>query len=181
MKEKKVKAISDLFAAIAKLGLNFAENQIEKKIANDLAQRGALLFLQPTRDIVVALNDENAENTAQVKGIILDWVNESLSAYLEELANAGINKVKNETGKELLYFASKVVIEVLMLVSDDEKENDKQIEEYFENLLTSPAFRALILDTLLPALLAKAKAGEAVSEVAIKAAEIAFDMIAKKE
>ena len=44
MKEKKVKAISDLFAAIAKLGLNFAENQIEKKIANDLAQRGALLF-----------------------------------------------------------------------------------------------------------------------------------------
>lgn len=181
MKEKKVKAISDLFAAIAKLGLNFAENQIEKKINNDLAQRGALLFLQPTRDIVVALNDENAENTAQVKGIILDWVNESLSAYLEELANAGINKVKNETGKELLYFASKVVIEVLMLVSDDEKENDKQIEEYFENLLTSPAFRALILDTLLPALLAKAKAGEAVSEVAIKAAEIAFDMIAKKE
>jgi len=181
MSQKKVKAISDLFAAIAKLGLNFAENQIEKKIENDLAQRGALLFLQPTRDIVVALNDENAENTAQVKGIILDWVNESLSAYLEELANAGINKVKNETGKELLYFASKVVIEVLMLVSDDEKENDKQIEEYFENLLTSPAFRALILDTLLPALLAKAKAGEAVSEVAIKAAEIAFDMIAKKE
>ena len=181
MSQKKVKAISDLFAAIAKLGLNFAENQIEKKIENDLAQRGALLFLQPTRDIVLALNDENAENTAQVKGIILDWVNESLSAYLEELANAGINKVKNETGKELLYFASKVVIEVLMLVSDDEKENDKQIEEYFENLLTSPAFRALILDTLLPALLAKAKAGEAVSEVAIKAAEIAFDMIAKKE
>ena len=181
MSQKKVKAISDLFAAIAKLGLNFAETQIEKKIANDLAQRGALLFLQPTRDIVVALNDENAENTAQVKGIILDWVNESLSAYLEELANAGINKVKNETGKELLYFASKVVIEVLMLVSDDEKENDKQIEEYFENLLTSPAFRALILDTLLPALLAKAKAGDAVAEVIIKAAEIAFDMIAKKE
>ena len=181
MSQKKVKAISDLFAAIAKLGLNFAETQIEKKIANDLAQRGALLFLQPTRDIVVALNDENAENTAQVKGIILDWVNQSLTAYLEELANAGIDKVKNETGKELLYFASKVVIEVLMLVSDDEKENDEQIEAYFENLLISPAFRALILDTLLPALLAKAKAGDAVAEVIIKAAEIAFDMIAKKE
>ena len=181
MSQKKVKAISDLFAAIAKLGLNFAETQIEKKIANDLAQRGALLFLQPTRDIVVALNDENAENTAQVKGIILDWVNESLTAYLEELANAGIDKVKNEMGKELLYFASKVVIEVLMLVSDDEKENDEQIEAYFENLLTSPELRTLILGTLLPALLAKAKAGDAVAEVIIKAAEIAFDMIAKKE
>lgn len=181
MSQKKVKAISDLFAAIAKLGLNFAETQIEKKIQNDLAQRGALLFLQPTRDIVVALNDQDAENTAQVKGIILDWVNESLTAYLEELSDAGIAKVKNEMGKELLYFASKVVIEVLMLVSDDEKENDKQIEEYFENLLTSPAFRALILDTLLPALLAKAKAGDAVAEVIIKAAEIAFDMITKKE
>lgn len=181
MSQKKVKAISDLFAAIAKLGLNFAENQIEKKIANDLAQRGALLFLQPTRDIVVALNDQDPENTAQVKAIILEWVNESLSAYLEELANAGIDKVKNETGKELLYFASKVVIEVLMLVSDDEKDNDEQIEQYFQNLLTSPALRTLILETLLPALLAKAKAGDAVAEVVIKAAEIAFDTIAKKD
>ena len=181
MSQKKVKAISDLFAAIAKLGLNFAENQIEKKIANDLAQRGALLFLQPTRDIVVALNDQDPENTAQVKAIILEWVNESLSAYLEELANAGIDKVKNETGKELLYFASKVVIEVLMLVSDDEKDNNEQIEQYFENLLTSPALRALILETLLPALLAKANAGEAVAEVIIKAAEIALDTIAKKD
>ena len=181
MSQKKVKAISDLFAAIAKLGLNFAETQIEKKIENDLAQRGALLFLQPTRDIVVAMNDQDPENAAQVKAIILNWVNKSLSAYLEELADAGIAKVKNETGKELLYFASKVVIEVLMLVSDDEKNNDEQIEQYFQDLLTSPALRALILETLLPALLAKAKAGDAVAEVIIKAAEIAFDMIGKKE
>ena len=181
MKEKKVKAISDLFAAIAKLGLNFAENQIEKKIANDLAQRGALLFLQPTRDIVLALNDDQADNAGQVKELILDWVNADLSEYLEDLADAGIAKVKDEKGKALLIFAADVITDVLRLITDDEKENDKQIEEYFENLLTSPAFRALILDTLLPALLAKAKAGEAVSEVAIKAAEIAFDMIAKKE
>jgi hypothetical protein len=178
---KKVKAISDLFAAIAKLGLNFAENQIEKKIENDLAQRGALLFLQPTRDIVVALNDQDPENAAQVKAIILDWVNESLSAYLEELANAGIAKVKGETGKALLYFASNVVIDVLMLVSDDEKDNDEQIERYFENLLTSPELRALILGTLLPALLEKAKAGEALQDLVLKAAEIALDTIAKKD
>jgi mannose/fructose/N-acetylgalactosamine-specific phosphotransferase system component IID len=68
-----------------------------------------------------------------------------------------------------------------MLVSDDEKDNDEQIERYFENLLTSPELRALILGTLLPALLEKAKAGEAVADVILKAAEIALDTIAKKD
>jgi hypothetical protein len=74
-----------------------------------------------------------------------------------------------------------VVIDVLMLVSDDEKDNDEQIERYFENLLTSPELRALILGTLLPALLEKAKAGEALAELILKAAEIALDTIAKKD
>jgi hypothetical protein len=178
---KKVKAISDLFAAIAKLGLNFAENQIEKKIANDLAQRGALLFLQPTRDIVVALNDQDEKNTAQVKAIILDWVNDNLSEYLEELSAVGIDKIKDSTGKAVLHFASKVVIDILILMSDDEKENDKQIEQYFQDLLSSGELRNLILASLLPALLAKAKAGEAVADVILKAAEIALDTIAKKD
>jgi len=41
--------------------------------------------------------------------------------------------------------------------------------------------RALILGTLLPALLEKAKAGEAVADVILKAAEIALDTIAKKD
>jgi len=70
---------------------------------------------------------------------------------------------------------------VLMLVSDDQKDNDEQIERYFENLLTSPELRTLILATLLPALLEKAKAGEAVADVILKAAEIALDTIAKKD
>jgi len=79
---KKVKVISDLFASIAKLGLNFTEGQIEKKVPNEIAQRGALLFLKPSRDIVVALNDDNPANADQVRTLVLDWVNQDLSDYL---------------------------------------------------------------------------------------------------
>ncbi len=180
MKEKKVKAISDLFAAIAKLGLNFAENQIEKKIANDLAQRGALLFLQPTRDIVLALNDDQADNAGQVKDIILNWVNADLSEYLEDLADAGIAKVKDEKGKALLVFAADVITDVLRLITDDEEENDKQIEAYFEKLVASEAFQAIVIQILLGAILDKANAKPEHRHIVQAAAQIILEFIRAK-
>ena len=180
MKEKKVKAISDLFAAIAKLGLNFAENQIEKKIANDLAQRGALLFLQPTRDIVLALNDDQSDNAGQVKDIILDWVNADLSEYLEDLADAGIAKVKDEKGKALLVFAADVITDVLRLITDDEEENDKQIKAYFERLVASETFQTLVVQILLGAILDKANAKMEHRQVVQAAAQIILEFIRAK-
>ena len=180
MKEKKVKAISDLFAAIAKLGLNFAENQIEKKIANDLAQRGALLFLQPTRDIVLALNDDQADNAGQVKDIILDWVNADLSEYLKDLADAGIAKVKDEKGKALLVFAADVITDVLRLITDDEEENDKQIKAYFEKLVASEAFQAIVIQILLGAILDKTNAKPEHRQVVQAAAQIILEFIRAK-
>ena len=178
--KKKVKAISDLFAAIAKLGLNFAENQIEKKIANDLAQRGALLFLQPTRDIVLALNDDQADNAGQVKDIILDWVNADLSEYLEDLADAGIAKVKDEKGKALLNFAAGVITDVLRLLTDDEAENDRQIKAYFERLIASEEFQILIVQVLLGAILEKAKAKPEHAQIVQAAAQIILEFIRAK-
>ena len=180
MKEKKVKAISDLFAAIAKLGLNFAENQIEKKIANDLAQRGALLFLQPTRDIVLALNDDQSDNAGQVKELILDWVNADLSEYLEDLADAGIAKVKDEKGKALLIFAADVITDVLRLITDDEEENDKQIKAYFERLVASETFQTLVIQILLGAILDKANAKPEHRQIVQAAAQIILEFIRAK-
>ena len=180
MKEKKVKAISDLFAAIAKLGLNFSENQIEKKIANDLVQRGALLFLQPTRDIVLALNDSDPNNAEQVKELILDWVNADLSEYLEDLADAGIAKVKDEKGKALLNFAVDVITDVLRLITDDEEENDRQIKLYFEKLIASEAFQVIVVQVLLGAILDKANAKPLHREAVKAAAKIVLDFISAK-
>ena len=180
MKEKKVKAISDLFAAIAKLGLNFAENQIEKKISDDLAQRGALLFLQPTRDIVLALNDNDAANAEQVKGIILDWVNAPLSEYLEDLADAGIAKVNDEKAKALLNFAAGVITDVLRLITDDEKENDKQIKAYFNKLVASEEFQALVIQILLGAILDKTNVKPEHRQVVKAAAQIILEFIRAK-
>lgn len=180
MKEKKVKAISDLFAAIAKLGLNFTEDQIKKKIDNDLAERGALLFLQPTRDIVLALNDNDPANADQVKGIILDWVNAPLSEYLEDLADAGIAKVNDEKAKVLLNFAAGVITDVLRLITDDEAENDKQIKAYFEKLVQSEEFQALVIQILLGAILDKAKAKPEHRQIVQAAAQIILEFVRAK-
>ena len=177
MKEKKVKAISDLFAAIAKLGLNFAENQIEKKIQDDLAQRGALLFLQPTRDIVLALNDNDPANADQVKNIILNWVNAPLSEYLEDLADAGIAKVNDEKGKALLNFAAGVITDVLRLITDDEAENDKQIKAYFDNLVRSEFFQQLVIHILLAAILDQVKAKPEHRQIVQAAAQIILEFV----
>jgi len=180
-KEKKVKAISDLFAAIAKLGLNFAENQIEKKIENDMAQRGALMFLQPTRDIVVALNDGDAANAAQVKGIILAWVNNDLTEYLQDLTDAGIEKIKGEAEQALLRFGANLVIDMLSILSDDEAENERQIQEYFQDILGSDEFRELIVNVVLASILKKSGASDALQKIVLEAAEIALQALDKKD
>lgn len=176
-KEEKVKVISDLVAAIANLALNFTEGQVKKKVESDVAEEGILLFLPATRDVIKALNDDDAQNAAQVKGIVLDWVNQDLSAYITKLGAHLGEQVDNENQKAVLLFGIKVVSELLKIYSDDEKDNKAQVSAFLQSLIDDPVFRELILTAIIVPILRKAKAGEDFIKLMEKAIEYVLDTV----
>jgi hypothetical protein len=178
-KVKKVKVISDLFAAIAKLGLNFTENQIEKKVNNKIAQDGALLFLKPAKDIVVALNDDNPANADQVRTLVLDWVNDDLTEYLQAVFAAYSEKVSDPSKKALLVFLSGIAIDLIQVMSDEQADNGQQIEDYFEGLLEDPQTRELLKTAFVFPLLKKAGAKDEVAKLVGGGLDLLFDSLDK--
>jgi hypothetical protein len=177
---KKVKVISDLFASIAKLGLNFTEGQIEKKVPNEIAQRGALLFLKPSRDIVVALNDDNPANADQVRTVVLNWVHDDLADYLEDVFALYGGKVSDPSKRALLLFLAQVAVDVLQLMSDHETDNGEQLEAYFEGLLKNPDTRQFLKDAFLSPVLKKAGASDEIVKLVGSAVDVLFDALDKK-
>jgi hypothetical protein len=180
-KEPKVKVISDLLATIAKLGLNFTESQVQKKVKNDLTEKGVLLFLPPTRKIVEVLNDDNPANSDQVKDVILDWVHEDLAAYVQDLGMHLANQTANENQKAVTQFAVNTTVAMLKLYSDDDQDNKAQVVTYFETQLEDPAFRALLMSAIIAPILRKAKAGEDFIELIGKAIEYTLDSVELKK
>lgn len=176
-KQEKVKVISDLVAAIAKLALNFTEGQVKKKVDNDVAEKGILLFLPPTRSVIEALNDDNPQNSDQVKEIILEWVHKDLSSYIDELGTNLSEQVENENQKAVLLFGVKVVTELLKIYSDDEKDNKEQVSIFLQSMIDDPVFRELIMSAIITPILKKAKAGDDFIMLIQKAIEYVLDTV----
>ena len=176
-KEQKVKVISDLLAAIAKLGLNFTEAQVQKKVKNELAEQGILLFLPATRKLIEVLNDDNAANSEQVKQVVQNWVNTDLATYVEELGVHLSNQTENENQKAVTLFAVKTTTNMLKIYSDNDKDNKAQVTAYIESLLDDPTFRALLMSAIVAPLLRRAKAGEDFIQLIEKALNYTLDTV----
>lgn len=180
-KEEKTKVISDVLAAIAKLALNFTETQVQKKIKNELAEEGILLFVPATRDLIQVLNDDDANNSAQVKDVVLDWVHGPLADYVGKLGEQLASQADNENQKAVALFAVKVSTELLKIYSDDEKDNKKQVTDLFESMLDDATFRALLMDAIITPILKKAKAGDDFIALIRKALDFSLDSIDVKK
>jgi hypothetical protein len=176
-KAEKTKVISDVLAAIAKLALNFTETQVQKKVKNELSEEGILLFLPATRDLIKVLNDEDPNNSAQVKDVVLDWVHGPLADYVGKLGQHLAGQTDNENQKAVALFAVKVSTELLKIYSDDEKDNKAQVTAFFESMLDDATFRALLMDAIIAPLLKRAKAGDDFIELIRKALDYSLDAI----
>lgn len=180
-KEPKVKVISDLVAAIAKLALNFAENQVEKKVQSDIAEKGILLFLPATRNVIEVLNDTNPANADQVKEVLLKWINEDLASFVEELGLHLTDQAENDNQKNVALFSIKVATHLLRIYSDNDKDNKAQVSEFLQSMIDNPTFRELLMDAIIAPVLRKAKAGEEFITLIGKALEYSLDTIEVKK
>ena len=176
----KVKVISDLFASIAKLGLNFTQTQVEKRIDNAFVEEGVLLFLPPVRSVVEALNDNNPNNQEQVKDIVLQWVNEPLADFVEDLGEHLAARLKTDNQKAVAMFAVGNAAAMLRIFSDDEEDDKKQLQAHFDYMLSDPKFRKVLIDCILvPAIKRTGANQEFIEKVIIPAVTTALDAIDK--
>ena len=179
MSKNKVKPVSDLVRKVAEVGLNFAENQIEKRIENQTVEDGINLVFPITRQLLEVLNDDNPANADQVRGAVLAWINKDLAAYIEQLGAKVVASADNQAEKDLLGFLFAQVVTVLRIYSDQAPDNKAQVQAYFGEVVTSDELEALVKSAVIVPLLAKGKASEDLQDFVLKAVGLLFDALKK--
>lgn len=174
---KKAKPVSDLAKSIANLGLNFAENQVEKKIADPLVEQGVKLVFPVTRELLEVLNDDNAANAEQVKDVVMDWINDDLSAFLHMLSAKVLDSIDDENHKALLGFAFDTMFSLLSAFTDDNANNKVQVKEMVDGFIHSERLPVLVKSALVVPLLEKSGASADLVSFVGKAVDVAFDAI----
>ena len=176
---KKAKPVSDLAKSIANLGLNFAENQVEKKIGDPFVEKGVKLVFPVTRELLEVLNDDNPANAEQVKDLVLSFVNEDLTAFLGEVSERLLAKVDDAHHVALLQFAFKTAIGILKAYTDEEANNKAQVQEMVHGLIDSGELLNIAKLAIVAPALDKAGASDDLKAFIVKAMDVAFDAIKK--
>lgn len=176
---KKAKPVSDLAKSIANLGLNFAENQVEKKIADPFVEKGIKLVFPVTRELLEVLNDDNQANAEQVKDVVLHFVNDDLSHFLGEVSAKLLENVKDANHAVLLKFAFDTAIGILEAYTDEDENNKAQVNDMVNSLLTSGQLLDLAKVAIVAPALDKAGASDDLKAFVAKALDVVFDAIKK--
>lgn len=158
---QKVENINKVVATLAQLTTGFLQRQVEKKVDHPLANKGISLIFPLANQVIVVLSDKNPDNSGQVRDEVLDWVNEPLANFLEEVFADLIAKQESPDAKALLTFLGDTFVKVLRIYSDDDQENKEQIAALWEDTISKEKTHKLITDHIVKPLLVKAKASEA--------------------
>lgn len=177
----KVKPISDVAKTVMNMSLNFFKSQVTKRIKdNPIAVKGVEVAFIPITNTISVLNDDNAENKAQVNKVVLDWVNQPLAVYLDEIFTGLIAKHDDVNVEKLLFFAKNIVLGVMKIYSDDDMQNNAQLKAMFNNLLQDPETEKLLLENVLKPLLEKKIKDTDTVEHIISILDSTFDAVVKK-
>ena len=177
----KVKPISDVAKTVMNMSLNFFKSQVLKRVKdNQLATKGVEVAFIPISNTITVLNDEDGENQKQVTKVVLDWVNQPLAEYLDNIFTGLIEKHDDVNIEKLLMFAKNVILGVMKLYSDDDMENNVQLKLMFNNLLQDPETEKLLLQNVFKPLIEKKIKDTDTVEHIIQILDSTFDAVIKK-
>lgn len=140
---------SEIISDVVRVNLDLVEKHLISQIADLEARALAISAVNDMERIVNALLDENPEDRAQVLEIVRNFASEPLLQYGELELTEAINRLSRPELKALLLQITPTLSSVFRLLVDGDKDNNKQVEELFVNLVKSPGFITSALALLL--------------------------------
>jgi hypothetical protein len=176
-KKEQAKVIGEIIAAILKMGVNVAQNQVEKKIDNPLVEKGVLLIFPLTKDLIEVLSDKNPDNEKQVREVMLEWTNGPLADYIEKIFAAFVEKQKDDNAKAIIEFFTTVFVRALRLYSDEVGDNKTQLDSLLKGIVSDKATYDLVINNMIKPLLDNAKASDELKKFLLAAAQMLVDWL----
>lgn len=174
VKRRNAKPIGDVLAAILRVGIKFTEDQFKKRVKNPYLLDGISLAFPFSTKVVNILNDENPDNNAQVRELLLDHVNGPIAEFLDRILTEKISAVEEENLKKILDFIKESGIDALELLSDDDAENNKQLKAFWEALIESTEFHDLVKYNIIVPFLEKKNVKEDVIKFVLDVIDLAI-------
>ena len=146
----RVKLISGIPEFIAKNGLRLIESRLDKLIPDENPlQDGVDIFFGASAELLNVITDENAENKAQVTGVIFGTINGKLVPFLVDLSEPAIQGIKDEDNKAVVVYMRGVAVDFVNIYTDDVQKNSEQLAEYMDMIRKSPKTEQVVLYNLL--------------------------------
>lgn len=157
----KIKILSKLAANLVLMAIAFIETRLIDRIPVEDVKVGMKLLLQPIRNMVVALSDDEPRNNEQLRELWRKFANVELSDYTENTIRNLVAKIKNPKVQRPIGTVAVPVVNMIRIFTDNNPDNDRQVEELWKAFVKDPATHATVLEDLLEPVLRGAIKDEA--------------------
>lgn len=156
----KEKPIGDVLRVMLLTALNFIESALLKRIESDRVDTGLSLVAERLRQVVVALNDANPDNKAQVLAIVYQFFNVDFSDFAKQVVSEEIARIDDENVRKIAQYALDRAIDIVKLLTDEDLDNKAQFNAFIDFWGKSETTHDILLYSILEPLLRKTNLAE---------------------
>ena len=140
--------LQGLWDEAAKAALALFKKLVGDRIKDPVAKQAFELSLEPSTAIINALSDQDPDNAAQVKAIVLAHVNQNIIPFGEAQFNEVLEKMGDEVWKEMLQHLANVPFGIGKIYTDGNPDNEKQLLTFLESWLENPEVQKALVGGL---------------------------------
>lgn len=145
--------ISPLLGNVGLAALTVVEDHLVSEIKDQDDSGFVDALFGALKRIIEVHMDDDTDNKSQVKEIIRQFAHDDLSDFSEAKAIKGINKIKDDRLRRGVHALAVPRIELIRLLTDENKENGPQVKAHFTGAVKDPQLQRLVLqDWLVPLL-----------------------------
>lgn len=140
--------LQGLWDEAAKAALALFKKIVGDRIKDPVAKEAFDISLEPSFAIVNALSDQDPDNGAQIKAIVLQHTNQRILPFGQEQFNAVLSKINDPVWAGLLEHLGNVPFGIGNIYTDGNPENEKQLLAFLEKWLENPEVQKALLSGL---------------------------------
>lgn len=145
----KEKPLGDLVRTLLIMSVNFVETRFISRIPTEDVRVGLLLLLNPIRQMILALNDDDPKNDEQIRELWLKFTNTDLANFSDEVLQKNIARIEEEDLRIVVAFVATNAIKILRLVTDEEKDNTAQLQAFWNEFVKDPNTHQVVLEHIM--------------------------------